>query len=140
MDKVGKGRFLRTKRWSAFAYVEVVVHEGDCKEVSVDFVCKGQGWIRQGRIEEVSDAGYEDWKRGAAAGVRFAFRLAGFPSRRVTVTKVEGTTTDTSPASVGAAAAIAVFNALEIPPPPSFEHQVEEIVFGARTADAPFSL
>ncbi|WP_438034221.1 hypothetical protein [Sorangium sp. So ce204] len=56
------------------------------------------------------------------------------------MTRIEGLSTDTSPAAVGAAAALAVFNALETATPASFHALVEEIVFTPAGTSAEFSL
>ena len=58
----------------------------------------------------------------------------------MTVTKIEGMTADTSPAAVGAAAALATLDALTVPVPSSFQSLVEEVVFTSAGLDAEFSL
>jgi len=140
MQRVGVGRFAKVRKWCAFARVELLLHDLSADTPTTTFTCSGEGWVRQGDIETVSASGYADWKRGAAAGIQFAFRLAGEAPRSVTVTKIEGMTTDTSPAAVGAAAALASFNALAIPVPFSFQSLVEEVVFTSAGIDAEFSL
>ncbi|WP_437975735.1 hypothetical protein WMF11_49290 [Sorangium sp. So ce295] len=140
MDKVGVARFARYKEWPAFAQVSLTVHDVPTEIAGVSFSCGGSGFTAQGHVEGAPAAGYDDWKRGAAAGVRFAFRLLGSAPRPVTVTRIEGLSTDTSPAAVGAAAALAVFNALEAATPASFHALVEEIVFTPAGTSAEFSL
>ena len=140
MDRVGVGRYARYKSWAAFAQVELVVHDASDDRPSVSFNCTGVGFTAQGYVEEVPPRGYDDWKQGAAAGANFAFRLSGVAGESVTVTKIEGLTSDTSPACVGAASALAVFNALGLPVPTSFNSLVEEIVFGPDGLRAKFSL
>jgi hypothetical protein len=139
MQRVGVGRFAKVRKWCAFARVELILHDLS-GEATTTFACSGEGWVRQGDIETVSATGYVDWKRGATAGIQFAFRLAGEAPRSVTVTKIEGMTTDTSPAAVGAAAALATLNALAVPVPSSFQSLVEEVVFTSAGLDAEFSL
>lgn len=140
MDKVGVGKYARYKSWGAFARVEVLVHDVSDDTPVVSFNCTGVGFTAQGHVEEVPPTGYDDWKEGAAAGAMFALRLSGLPARSVTVTKIQGLTSDTSPASVGAASALAVFNALALPVPTSFNSLIEEIIFGNQGLRAPFSL
>jgi hypothetical protein len=140
MDNLGVGKYAKYKSWGAFARVELVVHEISNDTPVVSFNCTGVGFTSQGYVEEVPATGYDDWKEGAAAGAMFAFRLSGLPARSVTVTKIEGLTSDTSPASVGAASALAVFSALDMPAPTSFNSLVEEIIFGPQGLRAPFSL
>ena len=138
MDRIGVGTFAKHRKVSAFARVELIVHEPSADAATTSFTCAGAGWIAQGYVEEVSALGYDAWKQGASAGIDFAFRLAGELRRRTTVTKIEGMSSDTNPASVGAAAALAIFDALSIPPPPSFQTLVEDMVFGG--PDAEFSV
>jgi hypothetical protein len=111
-----------------FARVTLAV-EPDA-EVAVRFRCDGDGWIGQGYIEEVSATGYEEWKAGAKAGILFALRVAG-AGGRVTVTKIEGLTTDTNPSVVGAAAALAVWECLRFSPDARTTEQMERVVFGS---------
>ena len=138
MDRIGVGRFLKTRHGTIFARVELIVHDPSVEAPTTSFACSGAGWVGQGYIEEVPASGYDHWKQGAAAGIEFAFRLAGETRRATTVTKIEGTHVDSNPASVGAAAALAIFDALSISPPESFQKLVEDMVFGG--PDAEFSV
>ena len=140
MDRVGAGKYARYKSWGAFARVELLVHDISDEPPVVSFNCTGVGFTSQGYVEEVPPIGYDDWKEGAAAGAHFAFRLSGIAARPVTVTKIEGLTSDTSPACVGAASALAVFNALDLPVPSSFNSLVDDIIFGPAGLRAQFSL
>jgi hypothetical protein len=119
-----------------FARVTLTVEPDDA--VAVRFQCAGDGWVGQGYIEEVPAAGYDDWKAGAAAGIRFALRVAG-AAGRVTVTKIEGLTTDTNPSVVGAAAALAVWECLRFSPDERTTAQMEGVVFtsGGRPDQVP---
>jgi hypothetical protein len=107
MSTIGHGRFLRARSSrTAFANVHLAFSEAPVDAVRVLVDCHGDGWTAQGNIEEVSACGYDDWKRGAIAGVEFAFRQLGERPCLVTVTKIEGVSSDTNPAAVGAAAAL----------------------------------
>ena len=123
----GSGKYAKWKRTGFFARVELEV--ADIEGADVTFDCQGRGFYSQGYIEEATPEGYADWKDGAAAGVAFAFRLLKAKSRSVTIIKIEGLGTDTSPAAVGAAAVLAVLDALKIPAPDGLPSQLDQIVF-----------
>ncbi len=134
---IGRGKFARHRGAGGgrYAAVELHVHEGSTS--TIDFACSGAGFRSQGSIEEAPAVGYDDWKRGAENGVRYAFRVLGAEPRHVTVTKIEGMSSDTSPAAVGAAAVMAVFDALAIEPPERLGPKLIDLVF-AGDLDAEF--
>jgi hypothetical protein len=132
----GCGRYAKWIRTGRFARVELEITDRD--GAAVTFECRGRGFYSQGYVEEVTSGGYADWKEGAAAGVGFAFRLLGADPRAVTITKIEGLGTDTSPAAVGAAAVLAVLDALAIPIPDGLPAKLDQLVFSTDFG-APFS-
>lgn len=97
----------------------------------IEFHCTGIGWVRQGCFEDVPQAGYDDWKAGAGAGVAFALSVATQSSTRVLIDRITGLTTDTNPTIVGAAAALAVWQALAFSPPPDILQRLEAVVFAS---------
>ena len=96
---------------------------------SIDLECSGEGWIEQGYLEEVSADGYDDWKAGARVGIEFALKFARLTQARVVVRKITGLTTDTNPTIVGAAAAIATWNAIGYTPAQEVLERLEGSVF-----------
>lgn len=135
---VGRGKFAKFRGVAGgrCANVEIQVHEDS--GATIEFACSGAGFERQGDIEEVPVKGYDDWRVGAAAGVKYAFDLLGIRPRRVVVTKIEGMATDASPATVGAAAVNAVIDALTVATPESLDSKLIDIVF-AGGLDADFT-
>jgi hypothetical protein len=95
--------------------------------------CSGAGWVRQGAIEEASADGYAEWKAGAVAGVGFALRVAGARDCGVRVVLIEGMTSDTNATIVAAAAARAVWRALEFTPPSEVVATIDAEVLGSWT-------
>jgi hypothetical protein len=98
-------------------------------EFQVEFDCNGRGWTAQGHLEEVPAHGYDDWKAGAVAGVRFACVEAGIPNARVVVNLISGMITDTNPTIVAAAAALAVWKAFQFEPTSDTVELIEASVF-----------
>jgi hypothetical protein len=97
---------------SHFAMVDVDVGSSpDFLAVRVD--CAEPGFSGQGHIEDVG-AGYEDWKDGARAGANFAADVLGLRVGLVRITRIQGLTSDTSPAAVAAATVLAMFRALAV--------------------------
>jgi hypothetical protein len=93
----------------------------------VQIACGGSGFEAQGYLELVGPAGYDDWKQAAVAGVRLALAAAA-AARDVRITRIAGLSTDTTPAAVGAAAALALFDALGAPPPSQLRAALDAIV------------
>ena len=123
------GKFARV--WSGlphFAQVAIRIEEGTG---NISIACSGAGFTSQGRFEDAPVAGYEPWKAGAAAGVRYALGHAGRADVDVTITRITGLSTDTNPTIVGAAAALATWNGLAFAPAPAEWARVESIVFGS---------
>ena len=100
----------------------------------VEFRLDGSGWLGQGIVEEVPGHGYDDWRDGARAGIAFALREAGATDARVCVHAIRGMTTDTNPWIVAAAAANAVWTALDFEPTPEVVARVDARVFASWSA------
>jgi hypothetical protein len=98
---------------------------------AIEFDCSGRGWLGQGQFEDVPAVGYDNWKAGATAGAAFALATAGIQSARIVFTRISGLTTDTNPSVVGAAAALAVWRALNFKPSNEVRARLEKIVFGS---------
>ena len=97
---------------SYFATVDVDVGSSpDLLAVRVE--CAGPGFSGQGYIEDIG-AGYEDWKDGARAGAHFAADVLGLGVGLVRITRIQGLTSDTTPAAVAAATVLALFRALAV--------------------------
>jgi hypothetical protein len=111
-----------------FAEVRVRVEAG---AGNVAVACAGAGFTSQGSFEDAPAVGYEEWKAGAVAGVRYALAHARNTAVDVTITRITGLSTDTNPSIVGAAAALATWNALGFTPAPAEWARVESIVFGS---------
>ena len=133
-----EGRFLRQTRRGGYAARVSLVIETYSPNPQIEFNCTGEGWTAQGNIEEVPAEGYDDWKGGAVAGIRHAMRQAGRTDCSVSVTRILGMATDTNPSIVAAAAAFAVWDAIEYQPSAS---QVEFLQETALTSwDKPHDL
>jgi hypothetical protein len=115
--QTGKSKIKRlTGGIPLFAQVSLTV-EPTADFTRVEFACAGAGFSSQGYLESVPPLGYEPWKDGALAGVRFALAVAGVSAAAVVITEIVGVTSDTNPTVVAVAAAHALWNALELNPP-----------------------
>ena len=123
--KAATARFARYKNKLPHCAVVSLTLDVDSELSRVDLACSGSGFVGQGYIEEVPLVGYDDWKEGARAGVRFALSVAGQDRSVVTITKIEGLSTDTNPTIVGAAAALATWSALEFEPSKDVLERIE---------------
>ena len=124
-----EGKFARVSSGLPhFAQVWIRVEEGSG---NISVRCSGAGFTSQGSFEDAPAVGYDHWKAGAAAGVRYALGHAGRGDIDVTIARIAGLSTDTNPTIVGAAAALATWNALGFVPVPSEWARVESIVFGS---------
>lgn len=133
MEREAQGRFTRYKFSKPFFAIVTVTVE-PATEPSIEVKCSGNFRpedFMQGQIEDVAERGHNDWKAGGCAGVSYALRLAQAPPCRVTITKIEGLFTDTNPTIVGAAAAFAVWKALDYQPSQEEIQRLEEIVFSS---------
>lgn len=72
----------------------------------------------------------ESWKAGAREGGLFALRTVG-ATARIVVVRICGMYTDSNPSTVAMAAALAVWQAISVTPPPSAIERLEGIVFGS---------
>jgi hypothetical protein len=105
--------------------VEIAVHS---LITSIGVQTHGEGFLAQGYIEDVPERGYEDWKQGAVLGVAFALWTAGNTDSAVTITKIEGMTSDSNATIIAAAAMDAVWKALSFTPEPALTTQIEQSV------------
>jgi hypothetical protein len=123
---------IRRIRNGLLHFAEVELHlESPSVVPGIEFHCAGEGWIRQGQIEDVPSTGYDDWKAGARIGVEFALSVVAAPPTRVLIDRISGLTTDTNPTIVGGAAALAVWKALAFSPPPDVLERLETVVFAS---------
>lgn len=99
------------------------------EETAINLVCQGRGFFSQGSLEEVPANGYDDWKQGALAGIAYALATSGVGPCQVTVTKIEGLTTDTNPTIVGGAAIQAVWSAVDYQPAREQLEHIDQLVF-----------
>ena len=114
------------------AQVEVEVVESQV--IQVKDRCDGDGWIRQGSIEDAPAEGYEAWKRAAALGARYALDSLG-RTAEVTVERISGLATDTNATAVAIAAARGVWQALGVSAPDGIDEQLEELLRSAWEID-----
>jgi hypothetical protein len=113
------------------AIVEVDVEPSPMTEISVH--CSGDGWIRQGSLEDATADGYTPWKEGAALGARFAIAQMGIAAR-VRIERVSGMTTDTNATCCAVAAAKAVWNCLGYSPPVEINEKLHDSLIGSFNA------
>jgi hypothetical protein len=123
----GEGKFHKYYKLPYYALIRLEV-ETDCDETRITTDCHGQGFYSQGYIEEVPADGYDSWKDEAISGVVFALEVADVQKAEVTITHIEGLSTDTNPTIVAAAAARALWNALEISVSNETEKNLENYV------------
>jgi hypothetical protein len=99
------------------------------EETSILMACHGRGFVSQGYIEEVPEKGYDDWKQGALAGIAYALATCVDRPCQVTVTKIEGLSSDTNPTIVGDAAIQALWSAMQYTPSREQMERVDQLVF-----------
>lgn len=107
-----EGTFLRQKKGLGYAARVSLRVDPHTHHSSISVACYGRGWTAQGSVEEVPAKGYDPWKAGAVAGIRFALRAAAVEKGSVTVTRIVGMVSDTNPTIVGAAAIDGFWKAL----------------------------
>jgi hypothetical protein len=73
---VAEGRFRRIHDGVPHCAIVEATVVPTAAETSITVECKGNGWERQGWLEDASAIGYEDWKAGATRGVQFALEIA----------------------------------------------------------------
>jgi hypothetical protein len=125
---VAEGRFRRIHDGVPHCAIVEATVVPTAAETSITVECKGNGWERQGWLEDASAIGYEDWKAGATRGVQFALEIAQ-RTAKVTISRITGMITDTNPSTVCGAAAHAVWNALSYSPDDSVVVTMDEVVF-----------
>lgn len=106
-----------------FAHVWVSVHE-QTGPVGTTFA--GDGSQSQGPTEAARTVGYEQWQAAAVAGAKFALRRMGI-DRAVTISRVVGIHTDTTPTVVAIAAAYAVWKAEQYTPNDTLVASLKEL-------------
>ncbi|MDF1741196.1 MAG: hypothetical protein P1U86_18690 [Verrucomicrobiales bacterium] len=110
------------------AIVEVDVEPSPTTEISTH--CSGEGWIRQGSLEDATADGYTSWKDGAESGVRFALAHIG-RTARVRIERVTGMITDTNATCCAVAAARAVWNGLGYSAPDEIDDKLHASLVGS---------
>ena len=124
-----EGKFLR---YSGHLYAaRVVVQVEDADDAVIETQCIGEGWVRQGDLEEASQYGYGDWKMGAVAGAVFATNVLK-SKNRIKIIKIIGLTTDTTPAAVGAATIYAIWEAVGYKTQKHEIEYIEKVVFNSK--------
>lgn len=127
----GEARFARVRRGITY-WAEVALEVELAGEHQVTCcACAGGGFVAQGQLEEVPGEGYEDWKAGGRAGVGFAVSVAALPPARVTIVRIAGLSTDTNPTVMGAAAALARWQAVGFSPSAHVIERLEAAVFAS---------
>ena len=130
-----EGKFLRIYDKLPFrAFVKIRLEETENPYIKI--ACNGDGWIGQGYYEYVSKSGYEDWKEGAIIGAKFALKKSQ-KSFGVTIFEIVGMTSDTSPASVGAAIIYAIWEVIKFVPSQKEIEYIENVVFTSSYENLP---
>ncbi|HLO72664.1 MAG TPA: hypothetical protein VK164_01895 [Flavobacterium sp.] len=89
-----------------FAVINIEVYKSDNENEIIEEY-SGEGWTRQGNIENIQSKGYEDWKKAVRSGLEFAFSISN-QKWKVKIKKVEGRiATDTNPTIIGFATILA---------------------------------
>ncbi|HEY4386264.1 MAG TPA: hypothetical protein VGN34_17540 [Ktedonobacteraceae bacterium] len=79
--------------------------------------------------QALANEGYDDWKQGALAGIKYALAQCHALPCHITITKIVGFTTDTNPTIVGGAAIQAVWAATNYEPSAEEKAVIEQHVF-----------
>lgn len=74
---------------------------------------------------------FDDWFKGAIYGVRFALRVAGISTAAVRIKRIVGLEVDSNPTNIAAAAADAVWKAVEFDVPPEVTNKIIQAVLEA---------
>lgn len=126
-----EGNFFRYKKGKPYGASVTIQFESTSDRAYIFFQCSESGWGgTQGSWEEATAQGYQDWKAAAKVGIEYALRQANQTQTGIIVTRILGRDgTDTNPTIVAAAAAYAVWNAIDFRPSKEEEHRLHEIVF-----------
>jgi hypothetical protein len=126
-----QGKFLRfVERRPLVARVTVGIDTAT-PEPYIRVTCCGCGSLGFAQLREAPSDGCEDWKAGAIEGAVYALRLAGRLRCGLVISKIIGLTGNTTPAAVAAAAAEAVWAALDYHPSTAIVRRLEdEVVAG----------
>jgi hypothetical protein len=115
-DPIVSGRFCRIHDGRPFAATVRVRVERRSGSPGVSLDLTGSGVSRQGDVESPSGP-CEAWRQAAREGAAFALRAVGASDAQVTIVSIEGrSATDTTAATVAAAAADAVHQAFGVAP------------------------
>ena len=110
------------------AIVEVDVELSSITEITTH--CSGEGWVRQGSLEDATVDGYTSWMDGAEAGVRYALAHIG-RTACVRVVRISGMITDTNATCCAVAAARAVWNGLGYSASPEIDDTLHASLVGS---------
>ncbi len=124
----GEFFFKRVYKGVAFWARVTVEVDTSTEDSYINMLCNGKGIDSEGCGEEVTANGYEDWKLGAIEGVKYALDICSHPNYGVSIKKIEGLTTDTTPTVVGIATAYAIWNAIGYNVPEDVVKALEEKV------------
>ena len=130
-----EGTFLRQTGGKGYAARGAVEIEAGAATNEIRLVLTGFGSSRQGDIEDASAEGYADWAAGAKTGRAYALRVAERSDCSVTIRGISGLSTDTDPTIVAAAAADAVWKALNYVPSETVRQGVERVTLRSWNAE-----
>ncbi len=135
----GSAKYARVLRGRGyFAEVDVEVMP-DQTHTTVEDACSGGGFRSQGYFEDAPDRGYDDWKAGTVQGVNYGLALANRGPCHVRILRISGLTTDTTPATVGCAATLAILAALDVAPPANLQDRLDQLALSGPEFSAPTS-
>lgn len=122
-------KLLKVKKGKPFfAIVNLEVCKSDSRNEIIEEYC-GEGWTKQGVIENVSNIGYEDWKKAVKKGLEFAFSKS-HEKWNVKIKKVEGRIgTDTNPTIVGLATILAFCEQANLNLDLDLKNEIENFTF-----------
>lgn len=134
--EMATGKFRRIHEGRPFAAIVTISVERPSREPGVRLDLCGSGFRSQGDMESAPPQGpYEDWREAAVRGAAFALRLASAVDACVTITAIEGRAfTDTTAATVAAAAVDAVCQALGVTPPEEVQRRLTALVLQSWSA------
>lgn len=111
-----------------FAIINLEVSKNVNENEIIEEYC-GEGWTKQGVIENVPSKGYEDWKKAVKKGLEFAFSKSN-EKWKVKIKKVEGRmATDTNPTIVGFATILAFFEQTHLMLDFDSKNEIENFTF-----------
>ncbi len=111
--KYGKGGYARV-------LIEIVLGG---EVLSVEIMLNDDEWNNQLRTGD-----FDYWLEGAVYGVQFALRVAGVTAASVEIKRIVGLMVDTIPTNIAAAAADAVWKAINFDVPKQITHNINQAV------------